>query len=156
MALSRATPLLTTAGEVTDLTGVQDLANLESGAEFSVADHLLRAHEWVFDHVEQAHGASAPALISNTTRLERAVAARFLEVLYATAQIGAGDTEARDYWQAAALDEVRRFRPVYSDSSDAPRSSAEGIPVVGRFEKGWRFAGGGNDRYRVGFPSRRT
>ena len=156
MALSRSSALLSTAGEVVDLTGVQDLANLETASEFSVADHLLRAHEWVFDHVEQALGESAPALIDNTSRLERAVAARFLEVLYATQQIGGGDVEARDYWAAQALDEVRRFKPSFSDSSDTPRAAGEGIPVIGRFDHGWHFAGGGRDRYRVGFPSRRT
>lgn len=156
MALSRSSALLTTAAEVVDLTGVQDLANLETASEFSVEDHLLRAHEWVFDHVEQSLGVSAPALISNQTRLERAVAARFLEVLYANGQIGGGDTEARDYWGAQALDEVRRFRPAYSSGADAPRSTGEGIPVVGRFEHGYRFSSGGRDSYRVGFPSRRT
>lgn len=156
MALSRSSALLTTADEVVDLTAVQDLANLETASEFSVQDHLLRAHEWVFDHIEQALGASAPALVSNESRLERAVAARFLEVLYATQQIGGGDVEARDYWAAQALDEVGRFRPTFSDSSDAPRNTREGVPVIGRFTKGFGFSGGGQDSYRVGFPSRRN
>ena len=38
MGITRDSPLLTTAAQVVDLTGVQDLLNLEADAEFSVAD----------------------------------------------------------------------------------------------------------------------
>lgn len=155
MALSRSSALLSTAAEVVDLTGVQDLANLETGSEFSVADSLLRAHEWVFDMVEQALGPAAPARLSNQTRLERAVAARFLEVLYANGYLGDDPGGSRDYWAGEARDEVKRFRPVYSDSGDAPAASSQGIPVVGTFRRGWRSSGAGTERYDVWFPDRR-
>lgn len=159
MALARATPLLSTAGEVVDLTGVQDLANLEADSEFSVADTLLRAHEWVFDMVEQQLGATAPALITNQTRLERAVAARFLEVLYANGYLAGGDSDQRDYWAAQAKDEVTRFRPQLS-TGDEPRQTGEGVPVVGNFEHGWAFGGNGRtgrgDYYSTWRPSRRN
>lgn len=154
MALTRASALLSTAGEVEDLTGVQDLANLEAGATFSVADSLLRAHEWVFDLVEQRLGASAPALLTNQTRLERAVAARFLEVLYANGYLGDGDPDQRDYWHREARDEVDRFRPELS-SGDEPRRTSEGVPLVGNFERGWEYAGPAGhsgDRVRPWLP----
>lgn len=140
MALSRASALLSTAGQVVDLTGVQDLANLEADGEFSVSDSLLRAHEWVYDMVEQRLGAEAPARITNESRLERAVAARFLEVLYATGYLGDGDMDARDYWHREARDEVDRYRPELS-SGDEPRKTGEGVPLVGNFERGWEYAG---------------
>lgn len=156
MALARATPLLSTAGEVVDLTGVQDLANLEAGSEFSVADTLLAAHEWVFDMVEQRLGASAPALITNQTRLERAVAARFLEVAVASGHLRDGDPEFRDYWRAEARDEVSRYRAELS-SGDEPRGTGSGVPCVGNFEDGWAFGpfntgGTSTDRYRGTIP----
>lgn len=156
MALVRGTPLLSTAAEVVDITGVQDLANLETGSEFSVADSLSRAHEWVFDMIEQRLGDSQPPLISNETRLERAVAARFLELLYANGYLGADQLEARDYWRAEARDEVARYRPQYS-SGDEQRSTTGGIPEVGNFEGGWVFGpldtgGTSNERYRRTLP----
>lgn len=151
MALARATPLLSTAGEVVDLTGVQDLANLESDSEFSVADTLLRAHEWVFDHVEQRFGASAPALITNQTRLERAVAYRFLELLVATGYLEGEPT----YWSEQARDEVMRYRAEFS-SGNEPASTGDGIPEVGNFEDGWTFgpldSGISNQKYRRTLP----
>lgn len=129
MTLSRSSPLLTTAGEVCDLTGVQDLANLETDdGEFSVADHLLRAHEWVFDHVEQRHGEDAPAAITNQTRLERAIAARFLETLYANGYLSGGDTGQRDYWGQQAKDEIDRYRPQLSSGDEA--RGGEAVPRV--------------------------
>lgn len=155
MALSRSSALLTTAAQVVDLTGVTDLANLESDSEFSVEDTLLRAHEWVFDMVEQRLGADAPALITNQTRLERAVAARFLTLLYANNHLGAGDVDQRDFWSNEARDEVNRFRAELT-SGDEPRGTAYGIPEVGNFEDGWVFGpldtGSSNERYRRTLP----
>lgn len=160
MALSRATALLTTAAQVVDLTGVQDLANLESASEFSVEDSLLRAHEWVFDHVEQSLGPDAPAKLSNTTRLERAVACRFLEVLFATGQLDAGGIglDPVTYWREEARDELARFRPVYTDDRDAPRRASEGVPSIGSLDRGL-LSGSSltRDRYWQGrWPLRRT
>lgn len=154
MALSRSTALLSTAGEVVDLTGVQDLANLEAGSEFSVADTLLRAHEWVYDMVEQRLGASAPAKITNETRLERAVAARFLELLHVTGYLGDGDPDQRDYWQREARDEVDRYRPELS-SGDEPRRAGEAIPLVGNYERGLEYdrnPGWQSDRVETWLP----
>lgn len=152
MALARATPLLTTAAEVVDLTSTTDLANLEVGAEFSVADTLLRAHEWVFDLVEQRLGASAPALITNQTRLERAVAARFMAVLFAAGAIHSNDsTDARDYWDSQARDEVNRYRAELSSGDEAANSSG-GIPEVGHFEGGWAFPPMGGSTYDRTIP----
>lgn len=126
MALSRSTPLLTTAGEVTDLTGIQDLANLAVGGEFAVADSLLRAHELVFDEIERIHGEDAPAKITNETRLERAVAARFLERLFATTL---DDPERREYWASEARAEIRERYRIQMSSGDEARAG-EALPAV--------------------------
>ena len=133
MPLTRSSPLLTTAAQVTALTGVQDLPNLES-EEFTVANGLLRAHEWVYDRIEQSHGKGAPERLSNETRLERCVAYLFLEILGAAGYLDAGgaraaEAGARGYWGEQAEVEVDRFRPQYSDDGDEPRRR-EGTPVV--------------------------
>lgn len=129
MALVRATPLLTTIAQVVDLTSVQDLANLEVDGEFSTADTLLKAHEWIYDRLKRRFPTAALAVVTNTTELERACAFRFLEVVLAGGYLGGSET-SRDYWGAQARDEVDGFQPEYSDGQDVPRASSEGIPVV--------------------------
>jgi hypothetical protein len=154
VALSRTTALLTNALQVVQLTGLQDLASLEADAEFSVTASLLRAHEWVYDHVVQNLGDATPDLITNQTHLERAVASRFVEVLYAGDYAG-GTAESRDYWGRQALDEVMRYRPQLS-AGDEPIGVREGIPEVGNFEAGWVFGplgtGTSNQQYGRGIP----
>lgn len=136
MAYTRATSILTTVQQVVDLTGVQDIKNLEEDGEYIAVDNLKAAHVWVFDRIEQRLGATDVLLITNETRLERAVAARFLEVLFAGPL--RPDAELRDYWQAQAADESDRFRAELS-SGDESRQSSEGVPEFGHFEEGWVY-----------------
>lgn len=121
MALVRATPLLTTIAEVVALTGKQDLANLETGSEWTAADHLAKAHAWVYDRVTSKLGRGAPALLANQAYLERGVAARFLEVLYSTML---DDIEQRDYWGGQAREELANFVPEYSSGDEPARTEA--------------------------------
>jgi len=124
MGLYRSQPLLTTSDEVCDITSIQDLAHLESDAEFSVADTLRRAHEWVYDRIRRRLPEGSLARITNEVELERAVAARFLEMV--APRVG----EDRSYWSDQAEKEVDGFRPIYSDDGDSPRASSEGLPRV--------------------------
>lgn len=128
MGMARNTALLTTAAEVVDLTGQQDLGNLETDGEFSVSDLLLSAHKWVFDRLDGRLGVD-PTLLTNEVRLERAVALKFLELLVANGYLAEGDPERRDYFGAQAVDEVDNFRPALS-SGDEARVAGEAIPVV--------------------------
>lgn len=140
MALSRDSALLTTAGQVVDLTGVQDLANLEADSEFSVADTLLEAHRWVYDRLKRRYGSTDLASLSNQTELHRAVAARFLEVLAASRHWG--DESARDYWALQAREEVDGFAGEFSAGIDEPRRSDEGLPAVANFDSGSAYPAG--------------
>lgn len=146
MGLVRTTPLLTTIAEVVDLTAVQDLASLESDSEFSVADTLLRAHEWVFDRLKARLGRSALGALTNETELERAVAWRFLEIVSAAGYLGdagarAAEAGGRGYYGEQAREELDNFAPEYSGNADAPRRSTEGIPAVGHLDGGAVFFG---------------
>lgn len=153
MALVRATPLLTTAAQVENLTGVQDLDHLESGSTFTVTASLLRAHEWVFDRVAQRYGIAAVALLTNQSTLERAVAARFLEFMYAGPLDN--DAELREFWMLQAREEVDKFRAEFPDDDERARSD-QGIPEVGNFEDGWVYGpsvkGPTNQRYGRNLP----
>lgn len=148
MALSRDSALLTTAGQVVDLTGAQDLANLEADSEFSVADTLLEAHRWVYDRLKRRYGSTNLADLSNQTELHRAVAARFLEVVAASGHWG--DAEGRDYWGAQAREEVDGFAGEFATAgTDEPRRSDEGIPAVANFDGESAYPSSGRRRRRT-------
>lgn len=132
MGISRDSALLTTAGQVTDLTGVQDFDNLEAGGEFLVADTLLEAHRWVYDRLKRRFESTQLANLSNQVELHRAIASRFLETLAATGLWG--DTDLRDYWGAQAREEIDGFRAEFTDTTDEPRRVDEGIPAVANFD----------------------
>lgn len=129
MALVRTTPLLTTAGQVVDLTAVQDLANLEADAEFSVADTLKAAHEWVYDRLKRRFSTTSLATVTNQVELERAVAFRFLEIVAAAGYLALQEGQLA-YYSAQAREEVDAFQPEFSPAADVSRRSDEGIPVV--------------------------
>ena len=132
MGITRDSPLLTTAAQVVDLTGVQDLLNLEADAEFSVADTLLSAHREVYDRMKRRFESTVLANLSNQVELHRAVAYVFLEMLAAGRYVG--DDSARDYWGAKASEEINGFRAEFTDATDEPRRVDEGIPAVANFD----------------------
>ncbi len=164
MALSRESPLLSTIAQVVDITAVQDLANLETDAEFSAADTLAEAHRWVYDRLKHRLGAAPLSALTNDTELKRAVAYRFLEILGAAGYVGSAGARAaeeggRSYYGDQAREEVDGFRPEFSDSTDESRRSDEGIPSVGNFDDGFTFGptgrrGGSLQRYWKGLPGR--
>lgn len=128
MALSRSAPLLTTAAEVVDLTGIQGLAGLEAASEFSVADSLLRAHEWVYDKTKKRLGLEGVQALTNQVELERAVAFRLLELV---APYLRGDTvELREHYGALAQRELLDFMPDYPDTKDEPPGAGDPLPYV--------------------------
>lgn len=140
MALDRDSALLTTKAEVVAQTSVQDLGNLESDAEFSVADVLLEAHRWVYDRLKRRFGAAALATLTNQVELKRAVAFRFLELVSAGGYLGdagarAAEAGGRSYWGEQAREEVDEFQPEFSDSTDEPRRSDEGVPRVANLSR---------------------
>lgn len=145
MALTRDTPLLTTKAEVVAQTAVQDLASLESDAEFSTAATLLTAHEWVFDRLRKRLPTGALASVSNSEELKRAVAFRFLEIVGAAGYLGAEAAAAAatdgGYWGKQAREEVDLFQPIYADGGDTPRDTTEGVPVVRNVSRRPLFGG---------------
>lgn len=72
MTFTRGTALVANIAAMRQLTGLVDLANLESDAELSVANVLTTASDAIYDQLE-ADGHD-PTLISNETVFERAVA----------------------------------------------------------------------------------
>lgn len=141
MSLTRATPLLTTRAQVVDLTAHPNLATLEDSGEFTVADTLAAAHQWVFDKVKARLGATAVAALTNETALERAVAYRFLELVAAAGLLSSEveeNTRARDYYGGQAALEVKEFEPDYSDDADEPPNT-QGMPSVTNLSSTARF-----------------
>jgi len=147
VALTRDSALLATIAEVVDISSVQDLANLEADSEFSTADSLLEAHRWVYDRLKRRFPTDALAVLTNQAELKRAVAYRFLEVLAAAGYISAGegaraaDEGARGYWGQEAREEVDSFVPEYSDDTEVPRASNEGVPYLTNVSKRPLFGG---------------
>lgn len=131
MALTRTSPLLTTAAQVAALVTLQGLANLEAGGQVSVAGTLLVAHAWVFDRLKRRFSTAQLLTLSNSEELERAVAYRFVELVAAGGHLVLPPEQSSpDYWAAQAKDEVDGFQPEWSDDADSPRASIEGIPRV--------------------------
>ena len=131
MGLVRATPLLTTIGEVVDLTSHQDLGELEVDGEFSVADSLAKAHEWVYDRLKRRWKADVLTALTNETELKRAVAFRLLQHLAALSLIGPNPEGLRDYYGDLLAEELhpeRGFQPDYE--SNAPVRAGRPVPSV--------------------------
>lgn len=79
MAMTRGTALVLTRARVVQLTGVQDLANLEADGELTLTDLLVTASDAIYDQLD-GDGVD-PTKLTNETRYERAVAWHFLALL---------------------------------------------------------------------------
>lgn len=135
MGLDYDTPLLTTAAQVSNLTGRQNIDALASG-DLTVATLLLSASQWVYRRVQEL--GKDPTLITNGDQLKAAVA------YYVVAQLVAGrhlDAEGADaqFYMDQAVAEVNGFRPVYADTAAQGRTLSEDLPMVGNFEEGTNF-----------------
>lgn len=79
MGMTRGTALVLTRARVVQLTGVQDLANLEADAELALTDLLVSASDAIYDQLD-GDGID-PTKLSNEEVYERAVAWHFLALL---------------------------------------------------------------------------
>ena len=136
MAMDRDTALVTTLAEVANLTSLQQLDNLESGGDLTIVTLLLNAHRAIYD--ELVTSGIDPALISNQSYLKGAIAWEAALVLASDPKIELDPL----FCQARRDEALRRFRPIYVDSTSVPRNSTEGVPEVANFDDGFVFGPG--------------
>ena len=79
MAMTRGTALVATIAAVVDLTGVQDLSNLEADSELTVANLLVSASDAIYDQIEAS--VIDPTTLTNEEVYERAVASHAIALL---------------------------------------------------------------------------
>ena len=129
MSWRRGTPLVPTLVRAVQLTGAQDLRNLEATGELKLEDLLLTASDGVFDRLV-ADGLD-PTALSNPEVYERAVAFLFLGVLaaqsYLDGEEDAGTVAQRHFALSDRFYEQVRPR---SQGKPDPRTAIEGLPVV--------------------------
>lgn len=77
--MTRGTALVSTVARVVQLTGRQDLAELEADGELTLTDLLVTASDAIYDQLE-ADGID-PTKLTNAEVYERAVAWHFLAIL---------------------------------------------------------------------------
>lgn len=128
MSWARGTSIVTTIARVVQLTGQQDLANLEVGGELSVPDVLLAASQSIHDQLK-ADGID-PSAITNEEVYEEVVAWNFLARLvilgYLAPPGGLSSPETPYSWSDPYY---QRKRPELA-AGDEPRVASEVLPVV--------------------------
>lgn len=152
--MTRGTALVTTVARVVQLTGQQDLANLESSGQLTVTDLLVTASDTIYDRLE-GDGVD-PTLLTNETAYERAVAWELLSSLFALGYIGEDPQSDFERAQASVERHYAMVKPKTS-AADAGRRANEAVPVLGNFEQGWAYGGGTDprrDAYRTWMPRR--
>lgn len=129
MVFQRGRALVPSVARVVQLTGAQDLGNLEASGELSLADLLVTASDAVFDRLV-ADGLD-PAGLVNAEVYERAVAYQFLGILAAQAYLAGREPaqEVADRQFALADRAYEQVRPRLTRGDD-PRTATEGLPVV--------------------------
>jgi hypothetical protein len=127
VAITRGSALIAEA-DIVNLTGRQDLARLETGAEFDRAALLITATDWVYDRLV-ALGID-PSLLSNQTSYERAVARYFIFLLAEGGYLSGEDPAVLEERAEKAFDEVR---PTLS-SGDEGINTAGAVPAIGNFD----------------------
>jgi hypothetical protein len=110
--------------EIVDHTGVQDLANLAADSELTLDTFALQATRGVFRWLKEK--GVDPTLLSNASHYKDAVAYEAVVRLARAGYLPGVDIEE----MRAARDEALKVRPEFA-STDAARTSAEGIPAVG-------------------------
>lgn len=141
--MTRGTPLVSDIAAVVVLTGQQDLANLETGSELTVADLLTSASDAIYDQLE-GDGVD-PTLLTNQEVYERAVAWFFLATLVMQAYIPLPEglePPKNEQGQADAYawsdSYYNRVRPKLS-SGDSPRTAGEVVPQIANTTRKPRF-----------------
>ncbi len=150
MAMDYDTALLTGA-QVVSQTGHQGLANLATAGELSLDTFVLAAHRKVYRKLKGA--AVDPTAITNEDELKDAVA---YEAVGRLALAGYLDRDTAGEFFERVKDEIRDFKPQYSDSATGvPRKAGEGIPAVGHVSDGLVYGvgdGRGTDYMRSNLP----
>lgn len=126
-AMTRGTALVSTVAQVVQLTGYQELANLEIGAGITLTDVLITASDTVFDRLTQ--DGIDPTDLFNGEIFERAVAWAFIEILtvggYLT--VGAESTsEALERVTTMFENSYERVRPSLTVDANEGRRPGEG------------------------------
>lgn len=135
--MTRGTPLVATVARVVQLTGVQGIPNLETGAggALTATDLLTSASDAIYDQLKME--GETPASMTNSEVYERAVAWHFVATLVIGGYIpqpanvppptndkGQSDPFA---WSDPHKDRVHAEYPV---GTDEPRRAGEAIPVL--------------------------
>lgn len=140
MAMTRGTALVATVARVVQLTGRQDLANLEADGELTLTDLLVTASDAVYDHIDA--GPNDPTLLTNEEVYERAVAWYFYATLVLNNYLAPpeGREAPTDAWEWARP----HFEAVRGKTTaeDAGRHSGEGVPSIANFESGFVYVDG--------------
>lgn len=134
--MTRGTPLITLA-QVTALTGVQDLANVEAGGGIDLdaaAGLLTAASDAIYDQL--VGDGETPASLTNDTVYESAVAYHFLARLVILGFIDLPKNLEPPRDERGQADPFawsdpyyRRVRPTYA-TLDSSRSAGDAVPVV--------------------------
>ena len=129
MTFRRGVPLVPTVARLVQLTGAQDLKNLEASKELRLTDLLLTASDGVFDRLV-ADGIDPAELLAPEV-YERAVAFTFLGVLAAQSYLdGAEDAATVSQRHFALADKFyEQVRP-RTARTGPPRAAGDGLPVV--------------------------
>ena len=139
MGMTRGTALVATIADVVTLTGVQDLANLETGGELTVASLLVSASDAIYDQLE-SDGVD-PTILTNEEVFERAVAWHACALLVVTGQLGLPDGVSPPQNEAGQADPFAWSDPYYmrvkakqASAQDARRPS-EALPAIGNLRR---------------------
>lgn len=130
MTFLRGRSLVPTVARVVQLTGVQDLRNLEKPTgELKLEELLLTASDGIFDRLV-ADGVD-PALLTNAEVYERAVAYSFLGVLAAQNYLDGREDAATVSQRHFALADrfYEQVKPRLAQGPE-PRTAGEAIPVL--------------------------
>jgi hypothetical protein len=140
MAFSRGTPLVASLERIVQLTGVQDLKNLETSGELALDDLLVTASDAIHDRLV-ADGIATEQL-TNAEVYERAVAFQFLAILAAGGYLGRDEESesVTERYLGLADRFYTQVRPRLQDA--APRRAGGGLPAVFNVPPGYSWEQG--------------
>ncbi|HBP21955.1 MAG TPA: hypothetical protein DEA08_29740 [Planctomycetes bacterium] len=129
MAFQRGHALVPSVVRVVQLTGAQDLKNLEATGELNLTDLLVTASDAIFDRLV-ADGLT-PGALANPEVYERAVAFQFLGILAAQGYLDGQETAQSVAERQFELSDryYEQVRPRVR-GGDAPRTATEAMPEV--------------------------
>lgn len=134
-SMTRGTALVSTVAQATQLTGYQELANLEIGSGITLTDVLTTASDTVYDRL--VSDGIDPTDLSNGEIFERAVAWAFIEILTAGGYLAVGNesnSEALDRVTRMFEQSYQRVRPSLTSDANEGRNPNEGPIHVANFE----------------------